>query len=188
MGSAQPVAIKPSDEQAIRTQGVSSLTPLHTFASCTTAGAEMKPLGVPNTKLHSAPLCLQCTAHIQPNIRVIVFVFICNFLAKCKSEARRANQNKTQLLLQFALCLGTVAAMGDVCVCFKVRSRTLQHDHASRFRHKQRHLVLCQSQTVTGKTGLFLPQTELTFLTDLRLHDVRYCLCGTDATFSSGNT
>lgn len=27
MGSAQPVAIKPSDEQAMRTQGVSSLTP-----------------------------------------------------------------------------------------------------------------------------------------------------------------
>lgn len=141
--------------KATRTQGVSSLTPSHTFASCTTAGAEMKPLGVPNTKLHSAPLRPQCTAHIQPNIRIMaakasfVFVFICNFLAKCKSEARRTNQNKTQLLLQFVLCLGTVAALGDVSVCFKVRTRTLQQDHASRFRHKQRRSVLCQSQTVT---------------------------------------
>lgn len=77
------------------------------------------------------------------------------------ARARRNAQIKTKPNSSSSLLhLGTAAALGDVSVYFKVRTCMLQQGRDSRFRHNHRHFVLCQSQTMTWKIGLFLPQTD----------------------------
>lgn len=118
----------------------------------------------PKTRNYTLPPSAFNAQLISSQIYGSLFLFLFAIFSP-NVRARHDARIKTKPNSSSSLCcvLGTVAALGDVSVCFKVRTRTLQQDHASRFRHKQCHFVLCQSQTVTWKTGLFLPQTELTF-------------------------
>lgn len=153
MGSAQPEARTSCDKQVIEE--------LHLPPHCTLLDCTLQPGQIETHRNvfqgHSASLCVQRADQTQPNIRLVaanflsLFIFV--FLTKCQSEARRVNQNKT-LAHQpppssSQLRLGTVAALGDVFVGFKVRTRSLQRDLASHFRQKRRHLAFCRSQTGT---------------------------------------